>query len=180
ATGFAALFNNTTGSDNTAVGYEALASGSGVDNAGDTAIGSTAMLKNTTGSNDTAVGFQVLKNNTTGSSNTAVGSQTLLANIEGFSNTAIGANALQNRTSSNNVALGLNAGSGVSTAGNVICIGANMAGANVSNSCYIKNISGADATGGEAVFITGDGKLGTVNPPSSVRFKEEIKPMNDA
>ena len=48
------------------------------------------------------------------------------------------------------------------------------------NSCFIGNISGADATGGEAVFVTGDGKLGTVNLPSSARFKEEVKPMNKA
>src|SRR5262249_26983704 len=33
---------------------------------------------------------------------------------------------------------------------------------------------------GDAVFITTDGKLGTVNPPSSARYKEAIKPMNKA
>src|SRR5262249_28554559 len=30
------------------------------------------------------------------------------------------------------------------------------------------------------VFITSDGKLGTINPPSSARFKDDIKPMNKA
>ena len=43
-----------------------------------------------------------------------------------------------------------------------------------------ERIAGADATGGDPVFVTGAGKLGTINPPSSARFKEEIKPMNEA
>jgi Chaperone of endosialidase len=180
ASGFVALEQNDIGADNTAVGFEALFSGTGINNAGNTAIGSRAMVSNTAGSNGTAVGFEALGSNTSGSGNTAVGNQTLLANTEGFSNTAIGSTALQNSTGSNNVALGTNAGSDISTASDVICIGANFAGANVNNSCYIKNISGADAAGGDAVFITSAGKLGTVNPPSSARFKEEIKPMNTA
>jgi hypothetical protein len=50
----------------------------------------------------------------------------------------------------------------------------------VANSCFIGNIFGADATGGDPVFITTNGKLGTINPPSSARFKEEIKPMSKA
>ena len=45
---------------------------------------------------------------------------------------------------------------------------------------YISGISGKDATGGDQVFITSDGKLGTINIPSSARFKDEIKPMNEA
>jgi hypothetical protein len=68
----------------------------------------------------------------------------------------------------------------VTTASNVICIGAGVAGANVSNSCYIGNITGQAATGGEQVFVTSDGKLGTVNIPSSARFKDDITPMNEA
>ena len=50
----------------------------------------------------------------------------------------------------------------------------------MANSCFIGNIFGADATGGDPVFITTNGKLGTINPPSSARFKEEIKPMSKA
>ena len=45
---------------------------------------------------------------------------------------------------------------------------------------YIAGISGKDAAGGDPVFITSNGKLGTVNPPSAARFKEEMKPMNQA
>jgi hypothetical protein len=36
------------------------------------------------------------------------------------------------------------------------------------------------AFGEGALFITGDGKLGTVNFPSSVRFNEEIYPIDKA
>jgi len=43
-----------------------------------------------------------------------------------------------------------------------------------------ERIAGADATGGDPVFVTGAGKLGTINPPSSARFNEEIKPMDEA
>jgi hypothetical protein len=80
------------------------------------------------------------------------------------------------RTGSGNTALGFEAGIGVTTADNVICIGAT--GANVSNSCYIGQIFGATSSGGIAVFVNGNGKLGTAT--SSRRFKEEIKPMERA
>jgi hypothetical protein len=44
--------------------------------------------------------------------------------------------------------------------------------------CYIAGINGQTASGGIQVFITGDGKLGTLT--SSTRFKDDIKPMADA
>jgi hypothetical protein len=89
-----------------------------------------------------------------------------------------GKRVLNNTSGFNNTAIGIFAGFGITTASNVIAIGA--PGANVDNSCYIGGIAGADATGGDPVFVTGTGKLGTINPPSSARFKEEIKPMNEA
>jgi hypothetical protein len=63
------------------------------------------------------------------------------------------------------------AGGNVTTASDVICIGAS--GANVSNSCFIGQIFGATSPGGTAVFINSNGRLGTAT--SSRRFKEEIK-----
>ena len=45
----------------------------------------------------------------------------------------------------------------------------------MSNSCYIGSIFGQISSGGTAVSINADGKLGTTT--SSRRFKEEIKPM---
>jgi hypothetical protein len=48
----------------------------------------------------------------------------------------------------------------------------------MSNSCYIGQIFGLTSASGTAVFINSDGKLGTTT--SSHRFKEEIKPMEQA
>jgi len=138
-------------------------------------------VNNIIGTFNTASGYQALYFNTDGRENTATGRQALFSNTTGIDNTADGYGALfSNTTGSSNTALGFGAGSNVTTANNVICIGVGALGANVDNSCYIGSISGADATGGDAVFITSDGKLGTINPPSSARFKEEIKPMNKA
>ena len=72
--------------------------------------------------------------------------------------------------------MGVNAGIAVTTANNVICIGAD--GNNVDNSCYIGNIFGATSSGGAAVLVNADGKLGTMT--SSQRFKDDIKPMDKA
>ena len=120
-----------------------------------------------------------LLNNTTGTNNTATGFQALMANTTGGFNTAVGLNALVNNTGgSSNTALGDSAGFNVTTADHVICIGANVQGENVSNTCYIGNIFSVTSIGGSGVFVNADGKLGTAT--SSRRFKEEIKPMEDA
>jgi hypothetical protein len=74
--------------------------------------------------------------------------------------------------------LGFNAGNSITTAVNVICIGENVAGANVNNSCYIGSVFGQTSSGGTAVFINSNGKLGT--SPSSRRFKEHMQPMDQA
>jgi hypothetical protein len=76
------------------------------------------------------------------------------------------------------VALGHGAGLGVTTASNVICIGAD--GADVNNSCFIGNIRGVTTPNADAVpvLIDSAGQLGTMS--SSRRFKEEIKPMDKA
>ena len=66
-----------------------------------------------------------------------------------------------------------------STGSNNIYIGSGMRGvASESNSCYIGSIWGQTSSGGAAVFINSAGKLGTTT--SSRRFKDDIKPMNDA
>jgi hypothetical protein len=53
-------------------------------------------------------------------------------------------------------------------------IGANVAGNDVNDSCYIGNIFGETSSGGTAVFVNMNGRLGTAT--SSRRFKEDIKP----
>jgi hypothetical protein len=195
ALGSQALFSLTTASQNTATGAQALKSNIAGQNTadgfqalalnttgfGNTATGWRALVANTTGLHNTADGFSALLRNTMGSHNTASGDDALSGNTTGSFNTVDGAHSLVvNSTGSGNTVLGFGAGNSVTTANNVICIGANVAGANVANSCFIGNIFGADATGGDPVFITSNGKLGTINPPSSARFKEEIKPMSKA
>ena len=177
ANGAQALLNNTTGDLNTANGINALYSNStGTSN---TAAGVGALQTNTDGGFNTANGRDALYSNTYGNSNTATGGSALLNNTAGTFNTANGSFALGNNTIGNyNTALGRSAGSSVTTANNVICIGADVSGANVDNSCYIGQIFGATSSGGTSVFINSSGRLGTLT--SSRRFKEKIKPMDKA
>ena len=74
------------------------------------------------------------------------------------------------------MALGNGAGFNVSTADNVIAIGAG--GENAPNSCYIGNIFGVTSSGATAVYVNTFGRLGTL--VSSRRFKQEVKPMDKA
>jgi len=188
AIGFEALESNTTGNFNTANGATALgANTSGIYN---TATGFAALLNNTTGGTNTAIGFDALFSNTTGSDNTATGNGALLSNTTGNFNTAIGASALlTNTTGNNNIALGYLAGQYLGGDNN-IDIG-NQGGADdsgtirigtprIHHATYIAGISRTPLTNGGAVEvgITGDGQLGV--RPSSVRFKEAIKPMDKA
>jgi len=192
AVGFAALISNTTGNNNTATGIGALASNTiGNDNTANglgallhdttgsdnTALGFEALLVNTTGFQNAANGWRALFSNTTGNHNTADGDEALTGNTTGNFNTTCGAHSLiHNTTGSGNTILGFDTGNSITTANNVICIGENVAGANVSNSCFIGNIFGATSTSGIAVFINSSGQLGTAT--SSRRFKEEIRPMD--
>ena len=177
ATGFQALSSNTSGDSNTATGLLALRSN--VSGFGNTATGSRSLDSNTTGNFNTANGIQALTNNTTGSGNTADGLRALESNINGTGNTALGVDAGTHVTGgSYNTALGFAAGSAVTTANNVIAIGNNVSGENVSNTCYIGNIFGATSALGTAVYVNSLGKLGTV--VSSRRFKDEIQPMDKA
>jgi Chaperone of endosialidase len=172
AFGYRALDNYTEGTGNTAIGLVAPRSNTTGDS--NTATGVSALQDNTTGAFNTADGAGALVNNATGGANVAIGAQALGSNTIGHQNTAVGAAALFNSTGTGNIAVGINAGLGVTTVDNVICIG--TCGANVSNSCYIGNIFGVTSSGGTAMFINSDGKLGTST--SSGRFKEEIKPMD--
>jgi hypothetical protein len=191
AVGFLSLRNNTIGAFNTAIGAGALLANTAD---GNTAAGAGALLSNSTGLANTADGAFALFSNTTGSNNTAIGHDALMSNISTNANTAIGGEALANDTSGSqntangqqalssntsgslNIALGFRAGINVTTADNVICIGAD--GNNVDNSCFIGQIFGSTSSGGTAVFINSNGRLGTAT--SSRRFKEEIKPIERA
>ena len=187
AIGAGALLSNTTGPNNTATGTLALFSNTTGE--GNTANGVNALLNNTTGIFNTAMGNEALNDTTTGSGNTAIGGGALSSNTTGGHNTALGYLADGGLTTGEfNVAVGENAGQNLSESdsGN-IDIGYNVTGvAGESNTIrignaditgtYISGISGQTATGGAAVFVSANGKLGTLT--SSRRFKDEIKPMD--
>jgi Chaperone of endosialidase len=193
ANGTFALFSNTTGVVNTAIGDSALLSNT--DSNFNTAIGQQALFANTSGQENTAIGDAALANNppgnfntavgsiaalnTTGSQNTAIGRAALPTNTAGNLNTAVGDGALFSSTGSGNIALGHNAGGSVTTASNVICIGAS--GANIDNSCFISqiyfNVQPIVGTDPDSVTITSAGRLGRGNV-SSRRYKHDIQPMD--
>ena len=176
AVGFLSLTSNTQANFNTAVGAGTLLANTADDN---TATGAGALLTNTTGTDNTANGTFALFSNTTGTESTAGGANALLISTTGGGNTAIGFDALLNNTTGvTNTAVGFNAGFDVTTANNVIVIGTNVGGENVDHSCFIGEIFGQTSSGGTAVFINSNGRLGTAT--SSRRFKEAIKPMKQA
>ena len=185
ANGSTALFSNTTGNFNVAVGDQALYTNTiGIVN---TAIGFGALYSNDTGNANTgantAIGADALESNTTGAGNTAIGSSALVSDVTGFQNIALGYVAGQNLTDGdNNIYISDPA---VSTESNTIRIGNVVPFTDIygfphaaHSATYIAGINGATASGGVAVFIDSDGKLGTLT--SSARFKTEIKRMDEA
>src|SRR5262249_23830883 len=153
------LISNTTGFENTATG-------------------SVALRSNTTGNDNTATGFAALNNNTTGALNAAVGTGSLF-NSTGDLNVALGFGAGSNLAAGNN---NIDLGSiGVPSEANIIRIGAPVAVTDpfgvlhpAHTATYIAGVRDADAAGGDPVFVSTDGKLGTISVPSSARFKDEI------
>jgi len=186
AVGDSALFSNTTGFYNTATGRGALETNT--TGSSNTATGLSALDRNTTGEQNTASGVFALAFNTTGEGNTANGYAALESNNIGVFNTANGFHALESNTSgSGNTALGYTAGSNLTTGGDNICIGNDgvagdaaviRIGRSFITATYIAGISGKTASGGAAVFVNSEGKLGTST--SSARFKDDIKPMGKA
>jgi hypothetical protein len=92
AVGADALASSVSGNNNTAVGFQALLLATGNDN---TAVGSEALFFDTSGHDNTATGFQALLNNTTGIENVASGAFALINNHTGDFNTGTGTGALQ-------------------------------------------------------------------------------------
>lgn len=125
AFGHEALFTNTTGNSNIAIGYQSgyLATGgystfigwkAGYNNTagagGNIFVGYNTGYANTSGDYNTAIGQRALQDNTTGASNTAFGLRALIANTTASNNVAVGDYALAtNTTGNNNVALGSSA-----------------------------------------------------------------------
>jgi Chaperone of endosialidase len=168
--------------------------GGNIDGGGSTATGILAFNANLHGSLNTATGIAALQNNaasnntamaagalnqvTIGSNNTAVGLNALHGDVIGGGNTAVGTGALEHATAGFNTAVGVDAGSAVTTATNVIAIG--YPGADVTSSCFIGNIRGVTTDVADAipVLIDSASQLGAAS--SSQRFKKDIKPMESS
>ena len=118
-------------------------------------MGVAALSANTTGGNNSANGFQALQSNTTGSNNIALGS-------------LAGANFT---TGSNNIDIG---NPGVAAESNTIRIGTG----GTQTVTFIAGIRGVAVAGGQPVAVNANGQLGI--RASSARFKEAIKPMDEA
>jgi hypothetical protein len=184
-----ALFANTMGNTNTAVGVEALRMNTaGLQN---TAVGSTALFSNTTGKHNSAVGNNALVNNTTGDLNSAFGFRALLRNTTGHNNSAVGNDALfSNTTGFRNVALGAYAGLLQTTGSdNIYLANEGTAGesgkikigtAGTHNASFVAGIRGVTTGIADAipVLIDSAGQLGTVSSSRSV--KKDIRDMGDA
>ena len=199
AEGTEALFNLTTGIDNTAVGFRTLNINTKSNR--DTAVGSLALFTdNYTGpSENTATGYAALNRKQKGGDNTANGYRALALlgktnSTVPFGNAAMGFEALSQLSAGNeNIAIGRRAGFSLATGPGLsenIDIGNNGAaldfrkiriGDPFGNSrhlrTFVTGIFGAPVPGAP-VSIQADGKLGTM--PSSQRYKDKIKPMGHA
>ena len=172
ANGSEALKNNTTGNSNTANGSGALLANT--TSFGNTATGFVALFANTTGGGNMANGAGALQANTTGDGNTASGYQALVANTTGSSNTALGYRAgINHITGSNNLYIG---NEGVDGENNTIRLGSG----GVHTRTFIAAIRAHSTGVADAipVLIDSQSQLGTLS--SSRRFKNAIKPMDQA
>ena len=107
AYGFTSMTHVSTGSNNSALGAYALDGSSFMTGSDNAAVGYQALTKNLNGNKNAALGRDALYNNLGGNENTGIGYQALYSNSSGNYNTATGSMALKNNsTGSYNVANG--------------------------------------------------------------------------
>ena len=177
AVGAAALLLNTTGAENTAVGTNALVYND--NGGGNTANGAFALFSNTTGTVNVAMGWNALLRNDDGSGNVAIGEESLVNNVSGGVNTVVGAMAGANiLAGSNNVYIGWAVdANGPFDESDTIRIGRPPNATSPALHCFIGGIAAGGATANVQVDATTGELLQVV---SSARYKENIKPMDQA
>lgn len=180
--GTSVLAGLTTGSANTAVGFQSSnAITTGVNNV---AVGWDSLLTLQTGINNTAIGYSALRV-ATNDNNIAVGIQTLVALTSGARNIAMGAAALPAvLTGTDNIGIGYQAGANYTTSesGNIIIgrahgtaaesnktrIGYNSANASIQTGCFIDGIAGVSVSNTAYVTInTSTGEMGSAAIPAT-------------
>jgi Chaperone of endosialidase len=182
-------FSLTTGTDSTALGFQALYSATVASR--NLAVGTSALSSLTSGDSNTAVGGASLINSESGNFNTAIGRRALFR-TQGDQNTGLGFFAGSNLSDggTNNIYIGNVGPVPIGTESNTIRIGTQTATiATVRNppilsyampahtATFIAGISGRPVVG-NTVVVNANGKLGTAT--SSERFKKDIKPMDKA
>ena len=139
-----------------------LGSGSTSSN---TALGTSALLNNTTGTSNTAVGYLTLTDNTTGIDNTSLGFQSLVSNTTGTRNTSIGVNSLvNNKTGSANLAIGVNALFSATASSNNVAVGDSTLSSNVAGSSAV-------AIGHNAMFYANDSAIAFTNTNIGIGYQ---------
>ncbi len=123
---------------NTAVGSKAMLNNTtGYNNSG---FGSSSMYFNTTGHHNTSMGYYSLGKNSTGNFNSAIGTYSSLSNTNGENNVSMGYAANYYNNGSNNVTVGFKAGYGTT-------------GDNKSGNIFIGYKAGYSETGSNKLYI---------------------------
>ncbi len=179
AVGHNSLKSNTTGASNVAVGHESLLSNTtGYYN---TAVGKRALRYNTTGISNVSIGRLSLQNNQSGNDNVAVGYLSSWQSTTGIRNSTLGSNSMgSNTTGSNNTAVGYNSLSSNTTGSNNTAVGygAGTSTSGLSNTTAIGN--GATTTASNSVrvgntSVTSIGGQVSWSTLSDGRFKSDVK-----
>jgi hypothetical protein len=192
AVGYQTLFSNTIGDANNAFGGQSMLNN--IDGTRNCAVGQATLQNLTSGDSNTAVGNASLLNSAVINYNTAVGRRALFRSQADL-NTAIGFFAGSNARggSTNDVYVGNVGPDPIGSESNTIRIG-QQAPATITlgtppvteshtfpahTDTYVAGIFGSSTiTPGMPVYVDASGKLGTL--PSSARFKEDVKPMDNA
>jgi hypothetical protein len=152
ASGYQSLNANVTGIDNTANGYISLSVNTASQN---TAYGSQSLSANTTGTGNNADGVYSLAVNTSGNYNTACGLASLYANSTGNYNTTFGWRSLTNATADQNTAYGAqslnqNTTGGYNTANGYSSLFTNTTGNNNTAYGYAADVTSGNLTNANA------------------------------
>jgi len=188
----------TTGSNNTALGYNAgdaltttsdniMIGNIGVSGDENICFGTSAGGAINSGTRNLCMGTRpMISGDVTGDDNIGIGFETLDDLTIGSDNVCIGNTAGNGITVGSNVIIGNAAGSAITTASNTIAIdspGMNAFGTidigtfGTHASCFIQGIDGVTVAGATAVVVGASGELGTVI--SSRKYKENISELDE-
>ena len=169
-------FSQTNATQNTGIGVGTL---SGLTT-GDfnVAVGDSVLRLNSSGERNVGLGYAVLFNNTTGEHNTAIGAHALTANVSGFRNTALGYNSLASANSSDNIAIGYQAGDNITSGTKNIVIGyeSDAPSATSTQTLNIGNLLyGTSLNGTGSSLSTGNIGIGTTTPGAKLEVAGQVK-----